>query len=529
MRRLLLLLALSGPTGFQQALLTLTGASCVEELSEDEVQHYQSLAAHPVDLNLAGRSRLLSTGLLTPFQVASLLDYRTRTGAVLSWAELALVDGFNARFVEALREFAFLGVPEGEAPGKREDRRLRQSLTLRGALRPSEAAAWGAKYEAALGERAAFFASVRTTLSDPKPGFPTLSAAYYGRGVLGQLVVGHFNARFGQGLVQWSGFQLSGYSSLGALRKNGTGFSPTGSYGADLLGLAADWHFGPWRLSTAYSWTGQRPILNLERSWRTVTAGLTATDEAASLEARVSLPGWSLFGEVAYAWRRGVSALAGAYLVPSYGHRWGCLLRWYGPADKRYSGLAAGYEAPSFSATLDAGWRTDTGAQQYKSVVQWQPALAWRGIGFRPALRLAGRFRPDETVPLRLELRATLGAEYGPWLLGGRYDLVRGCGWAWHWYAEAARRQPEWSAYLRGGLFKVDDWDDRIYVYERDAPGSFSVPARYGRGWSASLYLAWQPVRRHSLWLRLETVQYPWNLTPRDGRFECRLQYRFKM
>ena len=529
MRRLLLLLALSGPTGFQQALLTLTGASCVEELSEDEVQHYQSLAAHPVDLNLAGRSRLLSTGLLTPFQVASLLDYRTRTGAVLSWAELALVDGFNARFVDALREFAFLGVPEGEAPGKREDRRLRQSLTLRGAWRPSEAAAWGAKYEAALGERAAFFASVRTTLSDPKPGFPTLSAAYYGRGVLGQLVVGHFNARFGQGLVQWSGFQLSGYSSLGALRKNGTGFSPTGSYGADLLGLAADWHFGPWRLSTAYSWTGQRPILNLERSWRTVTAGLTATDEAASLEARVSLPGWSLFGEVAYAWRRGVSALAGAYLVPSYGHRWGCLLRWYGPADKRYSGLAAGYEAPSFSATLDAGWRTDTGAQQYKSVVQWQPALAWRGIGFRPALRLAGRFRPDETVPLRLELRATLGAEYGPWLLGGRYDLVRGCGWAWHWYAEAARRQPEWSAYLRGGLFKVDDWDDRIYVYERDAPGSFSVPARYGRGWSASLYLAWQPVRRHSLWLRLETVQYPWNLTPRDGRFECRLQYRFKM
>lgn len=529
MRRLLLLLALSGPTGFQQALLTLTGASCVEELSEDEVQHYQSLAAHPVDLNLAGRSRLLSTGLLTPFQVASLLDYRTRTGAVLSWAELALVDGFNARFVEALREFAFLGVPEGEAPGKREDRRLRQSLTLRGAWRPSEAAAWGAKYEAALGERAAFFASVRTTLSDPKPGFPTLSAAYYGRGVLGQLVVGHFNARFGQGLVQWSGFQLSGYSSLGALRKNGTGFSPTGSYGADLLGVAADWHFGPWRLSTAYSWTGQRPILNLERSWRTVTAGLTATAEAASLEARVSLPGWSLFGEVAYAWRRGVSALAGAYLVPSYGHRWGCLLRWYGPADKRYSGLAAGYEAPSFSATLDAGWRTDTGAQQYKSVVQWQPALAWRGIGFRPALRLAGRFRPDETVPLRLELRATLGAEYGPWLLGGRYDLVRGCGWAWHWYAEAARRQPEWSAYLRGGLFKVDDWDDRIYVYERDAPGSFSVPARYGRGWSASLYLAWQPVRRHSLWLRLETVQYPWNLTPRDGRFECRLQYRFKM
>jgi len=530
MKRLLLFLALSGPPGGENALLTLTGASCVEELSEDEIQRFQSLAAHPVDLNLAGRSRLLATGLLTPYQVASLLDYRTRTGAVLSWTELALVDGFNARFVEALREFAVLGVPEGEAPGQREDRRFRQTVTLRGAWRPTDAAAsWGARYEAALGERAALYVSARTTLTDPLPGFPTLSAAYYGRRVLGQLVVGHFNARFGQGLVQWSGFRLSGYSSLGALRKNGTGFSPTGSYDAGLLGVAADWHFGHWRLSTAYSWTGQRPILNLTRTWRAVTAGLTATKDAASLEARVSLPDWSLFGEAAYAWRSGFSALAGAYYVPSYGHRLGWLLRWYGPADKRYSGLAAGYEAPAFSATLDAGWRTDTGAQQYKTVVQWQPGFSWRGVAFSPALRLAGRLRPGETAPLRLELRGTLGAEYGPWLLAGRYDLVHGRDWAWHWYAEAARRQDRWSVYLRGGLFRVDNWDDRIYVYERDAPGSFTVPARYGRGWDASLFLSWQLARRHTLWFRLETVQYPWNLTPRDGRMECRIQYRFKM
>ena len=87
MKRLLLFLALSGPPEAEKALLTLTGASCVEELSEDEIQRFQSLAAHPVDLNQAGRSRLLATGLLTPFQVASLLDYRSRTGAVLSWSE----------------------------------------------------------------------------------------------------------------------------------------------------------------------------------------------------------------------------------------------------------------------------------------------------------------------------------------------------------------------------------------------------------------------------------------------------------
>ena len=42
MKTLLLLVALIGPLGFQQAVLTLTGASCVEELSEDEMQRYQS-------------------------------------------------------------------------------------------------------------------------------------------------------------------------------------------------------------------------------------------------------------------------------------------------------------------------------------------------------------------------------------------------------------------------------------------------------------------------------------------------------
>ncbi|MBQ6245084.1 MAG: hypothetical protein IJK55_10290, partial [Bacteroidales bacterium] len=106
---LLLWLALSGPLGFQQAVLVLSGASCAEELSEDEMARYQSLAAHPVDLNAAGRSRLLATGLLSPYQVASLLDYRERSGAVLSWTELGLVDGFGAELAAALQEFCTLG------------------------------------------------------------------------------------------------------------------------------------------------------------------------------------------------------------------------------------------------------------------------------------------------------------------------------------------------------------------------------------------------------------------------------------
>ena len=528
MKTLLLFLSLLGQPAFQEAVLLLTGASCIEELSEDEIIHYQNLASHPVDLNRAGRSRLLATGLLSPFQVASLLDYRGRTGEVLSWTELSLVDGYSPAIAEALRVFAVLGVGEGRAPGQADDVRFSGSVTLRGGVRDGPESFWGIKGEAALGERAAVYASLRTTYGQSRPGPPTLSAAWYGRRALGQLVIGHFNARFGQGLVQWSGFQLSGYSTLAAFRKNGTGFSPTGSYTPSMAGIATTWNIGPWDLSVAYSLTGNQPVANLTRVWRGVTAGLTATAEAASLEARVSLPRWSLFGETAITYKGAFSAIAGAYFLPEYGRKAGLLFRWYGPADKRYSGVAAGYETAALSLTADAGWRTDTGAAQYKMAARWHSAAEWRGFRLLPDLRLQARLRPEETAPVRAQLRAELGMERGAWTLSGRYDALWCRGFAWHWHAELARKTDAWAVCLRGGLFKVDNWDDRIYVYERDAPGAFTVPARYGRGWAASCYAVWHAGRHHSLWLRLETVQYPWNLTEKAGRSAARLQYRYK-
>ena len=527
MKTFAILLTLVLPPAFQQAVLTLSGASCIEELSEDELQRYQDLAARPADLNRAGESRLLSTGLLSPFQVASLLDYRGRSGDILSWTELGLVDGFTPQLAEALRVFFVLGTRDAP-PGRREDRRFSQSLTLRGGIRDDGSLSAGLKYEAAAGERAALYWSTRTTYDAPqlKPG--TLSAAWYGRRALGQLIVGHFNARFGQGLVQWSGFRLSGYGTVGAFRKNGTGFSPTGSYSPELLGLAADWNLGPWRLSTAYAWNRQRPIVNLSRNWRTLSAGLTATESAASVEARFSLPDWSFFGETACVYAGGVRLLAGAVWTPRYGHRIALLGRSLGDG-KDYSGFAAGYGGPAWDATVDAARRPDTQAEQYKALVQWHPACTWAGLRWQPLLRVQSRYRPADDAPWRTELRGMLTVEGGHWMVAGRYDAVRCRDFAWNWYAEAGCRTERLSLYLRGGLFKADHWDDRIYVYERDAPGNFTVPARYGRGWNASLYAAWQISRRHALWLRVETVQYPWNLTPKDGRIETRLQYRCRL
>ena len=51
------------------------------------------------------------------------------------------------------------------------------------------------------------------------------------------------------------------------------------------------------------------------------------------------------------------------------------------------------------------------------------------------------------------------------------------------------------SLLLRATAFNVPSWDSRIYTYERDIPGSFSVPAYYGTGVGGYLYFRYRPKR----------------------------------
>ena len=108
---------------FLQAVRTLSGVTDLEELDETEMERYTVLAAHPLPVNRTPRSRFLASGILSPYQVASLLDYRERNGDILSFAELARVDGFDEETACALRPFFSLepSLPPGSTgslPGK---------------------------------------------------------------------------------------------------------------------------------------------------------------------------------------------------------------------------------------------------------------------------------------------------------------------------------------------------------------------------------------------------------------------------
>ena len=511
---------------FESAMLYLSGASCIEELPQDELERYQSLSEHPLDLNLAGRARLVSTGLFSQYQAASLIDYRSRSGDILSFSELGLVDGFSPELAEALKPFVTLRT--NSAPGTRRKLRISQSVTAGGSVRSGSLYTAKVKYAAELGDRAEFRWTSRTTYSEPefRPG--TFSAAYYGRRFLGKIVLGHFSARFGQGLALWSGFSMSGYSSAASFRKNGGGIAVTGSATPELLGVAADWNLGAFALTTAYSFSGRRIIGNLTWTSRNLTLGATVTESAASADWRLSLPDVGIFGELCSDYSGRFRGVGGLIWIPEYGRKFALQARWHDAVYKEYGGIAAGWETFSFVCTADAAYRPDKRQAQYKTLVQVRPELGFGKLLLSPKLRWSGRLRPSEEFPLRNDLRADLEAQWRGWTAAGRFNALWCENFGWLWYAQAGRRTEHFTLSVRGGIFRIDRWNDRIYVYQQDAPGNFNVPAFYGRGWNLSLYAAVHLGRHHSIWLRLECVQYPWNLTPKQGRLECRLQYRWR-
>ena len=606
--------AVDGADSFRYAVLLLSGASSMEELSAEELERYEDLRRKPLDLNRCSRSRLLACGLFTPFQVASILEQRRQSGEILSLTELTLIEGFTSRKVDALRHFIVIRAEDGPIGAKKLRPEL--DLELRGAVsvpvpdsrskdRGEQRTGYGSKLHLSLGQRAELSIVGRKSYDSGRFGPVSASAVYYGRRYLGKVVLGAFNARFGEGLTQWSGFSLSSLSSVASFRKSGSGLSPSASFSPGMTGMAADFNLRRFTLSTAIGCApealaklglftkasgstapGIAALADLSWTGRLIHAGVTATCEAAGVHFLGSLPNLSLFGETSLTYKGAFSAIAGTVWTPEYARKFALQLRWFDPSIKgKNSGAAFGFELPDWCFTLDARYRADIRKQKYRGFLRYSkeiilparprapssvpppevnlpeaslPDSSSRPVTEQPATvpeasagsasvsvseasvsvparsltvsaRLAANYAPGEAHPTRVELRSELAFTSGAWKFSTRLDGIYCASFAFHAFLEAGYLTPKLSSYLRLGGFLIDNWDDRIWVYERDAPGSFTVPAYYGRGVHCSLYCAWKPSRHHSLYLRTSLVSYPGNPTPKNGKFEFKLQYRLRI
>lgn len=490
-----------------RAAMFLSGAADAESVDQGLLDRLEIVQRNPLRLNRDSRTRLLSGGLLSQYQLASLEDYRRSSGDVLSLSELALVDGFGAEWVEVMAPF--ISLESSLRPGERDTLVWRHNVLVNTDLK-----AVRGKYKFNAGGVTAGIAG-RLSYDGIRTGDNLGSYTFHFEWCLPRwrIIAGDFNTRFGQGLAMWTGFRLSGLQTVDAFMLRPGGIVPSWSVSGDGLqrGLAVQWTPGNWQISAfgspgsgfklsegVFGLHGERWFLNGECG-----GGVFRTPEGwkAAVDGRWHIGRMTLFGEGALSARtEGVARLAFAGLI-------GCRISVF-ESDKmafqiralpsRYSGkkngeyaAAAGYAWKQASLTGEFSLLPlpgkDNSRKQLKVYGLWTIPF---GSGWSLKLRGYERWRSYDKN--RLDLRGDLAWEKGFWTVRGRVNAVICMAYGLLGYLEGGFKDEAWTVWLRGEIFHVDNWDDRIYVYEHDAPGNFSVPACYGRGGAMSAYAGWK-------------------------------------
>lgn len=507
MRTLFLLLALFGQnaavsavfTDYLQAAACLAGCQCVENLPEDEAERAYDLYLHPIRLNSASAARLLSTGFFTPFQAASILDYRSRNGDILSVAELSAVPGIGERMASALS--FFLSFESGLLPTQRQSgRRVDIDGSMCNTLKTS---AVQSRLKLSAESTRGWSAGLCAT-----DALQSVYSRYQGGGPLSDVVVGSLNARFGQGLTFSSGFSMGGVQSLSSLSRNPTGICPsaTSNSAYALTGLAVALRLGNLTLQSLTTFDLATQALNLSLLTSRSTAGLTFARSGKTLsigaDAKSTVGSFTLWGEASACLNAnalGSAALAGVYYNLAYRRRIALMLRSYstgyanpyasavrsGSKCSDQTGLDFGVEYDDFLALLDVYRKPGTGDTQARLISTY--SHSWSGGALE--CRLNSRF----VGSARRELRLTGTLTRGLLDISARAQVLKGESWAGLAYVQTALKGRDPSgkaaATLRITYFNAPNWNDRLYGYSPDVPGFFSVKTYYGHGMELAIYL----------------------------------------
>ena len=512
-----IVLFLSGEDRIREILL-LTGASSAEDLDETTLERFYALEARPLPINMASTGRLLSSGLFTAYQAASLADYRSRCGDVLSVEELALVDGFASGIAGAMEPFiSFESRNLPGAPAK-DTLIFHNTLVGKGTFRSGAKPGYGAKDRFSI--EGIFESSVAYS-----PYGLRANAVVYGRRGPWKLVVGDYNLRYAQGLSLWSGFEMSGIYGISSLTKRPSGISPSFSYSApgSRRGLAADAGFGRHSVALFVSTDSFRDV-SAGGAWSVIflsgQAGLHVVGDnllkgpslRVSADASVNLKGYSLSGEVAVQALKGRVAGVLAFSTPSFrGFRLGtrAIVRPSGYSGKKYgeyaiaavAEYAGGRYVPvsgrtgfgsseqrhkavlSVSAEALPVMGGDTSRKRLKAIIQYSCRISPNVLAETKAYTYLYTYQSS-----RHGFRTDLKTDFGRWEADARLEMAFSKRYGLLTYLEGGYSGRYAKGFLRVTGFVVDNWADRVYSYERDISGSFSAPAYYGRGVSLSAF-----------------------------------------
>jgi len=218
----------------------------------------QDLLEKPLNINAAGRSELKKLVFLNDMQIRNLLDYRNKYGDFISIYELKHIDGMGINTLRKIMPFVVAEtVREQEISikdllqGKHEVlfRFQRKLISSAGYQEVSDSLMTESPGSYYLGDPSRLYLRYRYRLpgklslgilaeKDPGeklyskaygPDLLSFHAAYEGKGFIRRVIVGDFHARFGQGLVFWSGLSFSGGSDPASIKRYAAGISPNTS------------------------------------------------------------------------------------------------------------------------------------------------------------------------------------------------------------------------------------------------------------------------------------------------------------
>lgn len=237
------------PTDVQQLIADIIEDLSAQDESEqdysDLTEQLQALAERPINLNTATLEQLRALVFLNDFQLASLQQYRDSLGPVYSIYELLCLPGFNQLDVQRLMPFLRFGEQAVQDAPRLKLRKGRNQLAVRFRTQLETPAGYSSDYTGSgryLGNKHSYFLRYSYQLrqrlqlgvvAEKDPGEPIFDGTFktgidylsgyvalndYKR--ISKLIVGAFDAGFGQGLTFWSGLSFGKSGTLGGSKRS---------------------------------------------------------------------------------------------------------------------------------------------------------------------------------------------------------------------------------------------------------------------------------------------------------------------
>jgi hypothetical protein len=531
-----------------EAVMRFLGSDDLLETDADEVEKLEHLFDDKARINMLPEQELRACGLFSSYQAAVIRDYICRHGHISSLLELSMLDGFGEEYTARAAPFISLSVQEQEPATVRHELAVRSGFKWQRSS--GSDGTYGFKYRIKAGGRLLGSVAASRSYGSTSWAPSAFSGSLAWKSARRQLrvILGDFNARFGQGMTLWSNAFLTSLTTPDSFMKRASGLAQPWSFTGNgtLTGVAAEAGFGRVQVSAMAALEGLKdaghkklriiPALNVAWYGRYGQLSLTnvfsttlvkSAPKAAlktGIDAAFCIYGVNVFGEVSYDWIAMVpKVLAGTRF--KIGEKTDMAVQARALLQEEYGLACSGLHSLRNSTLL---WVIDGNFNhsglQLKGQISYEHPFSecWK-----LKLRLSERVR-TWGLPFRTDARADIIYTDGSWSGSMRMNVLNCDRTGVLSYMEAGYQSERLTADLRQGIFFIDDWDDRIYVYERDAPGSFNVPAMYGRGVWTSVMASFRFTSSWRLYARASIISYPFMQKKKPGKAELKLQLQWK-